>query len=73
MEILKFVCGGEFGDVHAIWQDTIWWAFEEMLTLVSCDMGDCSEDVGRMSGSAFYAVPVINPTFPGLLVDIEVG
>jgi hypothetical protein len=43
-----------------------------MLAFVRGDVTDCGEDIGGMCSSAFYAVSVIDPSFTGFMIDIEV-
>ena len=46
MQVLEFVGGSEFGDVHAIREYTVWGSLQQMFGLVCCDMRDCGENVG---------------------------
>jgi hypothetical protein len=43
-----------------------------MLALVGSDVADCGEDVGRVCGSTFNAVTMIDASLAGFVVDIKV-
>ena len=43
-----------------------------MLAFIGGDVTDCREDIGGMSSSAFYAISVIDPSFAGFMIDVEI-
>jgi len=43
-----------------------------MLAFVGGDVTDCREDIGGMSSCAFYAISVIDPSFAGFMIDVEI-
>ena len=52
-------------------QYAIWLSLQQMLTLVSSDMADGSEDVCAVSGTTFYAVSVVDSTLACLRIYVE--
>jgi len=72
VEILELVSGRKLLDVQTIWQDTIWLSLEEMLAFVGSNVRNRSEDIASVSGSAFYAVPVVDASLSSLRINIEI-
>lgn len=71
MQILEFVHGLEFDDVEPVRQNSVGFPLQQMFAFVGGDMTDCCEDIGGMCSSAFYAISVIDSSFAGLMIDIE--
>lgn len=71
VEVLELVHGRELGDVETIGEDTIGLALEQMLTLVSCDVGNGGEDIAGMGGSSLDAVSMIDSALSSLGVNVK--
>ena len=72
VQVLEFVHGGEFLDVESIRQYSIRLSFQEMLALVCSDVRNGGEYIGRVSGSPFDAISVIDAPFASLSINIKV-
>lgn len=64
--------GGEFLDVQTVGEDTVWLPLQQVLTLISCDVGDSGEDVGRVGCSALNAVSVVDTTLSSFGIHVKV-
>lgn len=62
----------EFDDIQPIWEDTIRFAFEQMLRFVCGNMRDRGEDICTVSGGTLDTIPVIDAALPGLVINVEV-
>lgn len=71
MQVLKFVHSRKFDDVQTIGQDSVGFAFEQMLTLVGGDVRDGGKDIGGVGGGTLDAVAVIYSTLARLGVYIK--
>lgn len=72
VEVLELMGGRKLLDVQTVWQDTIRLSLEEMLAFVCSNVGNRGEDIARVSGSAFYAVPVVDASLSSLCINIEI-
>jgi len=72
VHILEFMHSLKLDDIQAIWQYTIRFAFQQMLTLVCRNMGDGRKNISTVSSRTFNTVSVIDTTFPGFVIDIKV-
>jgi len=72
VHILEFMHSLKLDDIQAVGQYTIRFALQQMLTLVCRNMGDGRKDISTMSSRTFNTVSVINATFSGFVIDIEV-
>lgn len=72
MQVLELVSGRELLDVETVGQDTVWFPLQQVLTLVSCDVGDSGKDIGRVGCSSLNAVAVVDTTLSSFSIDIEV-
>ena len=72
MQILEFVHSLEFDDVKPIRQNSVRLPLQQMFAFVGGDMTDRREDIGGMCCSSFYAISVIDSSFAGFMIDIEI-
>ena len=72
VEVLELVHGREFLHIQPVRYDAIGPPLQEVLAFIGGDVRDRGEDVGRVRGSTFDAVSMVNSPFPGLGVHIKV-
>jgi len=71
VKVLEFMGSCEFGDVHAVGENTIRWPSQQVLALIRGDVRNRREDVGRVGSCAFHAISVVDAATTGLLVNVE--
>lgn len=72
VQVLELVGSAELLDVQAVGKDTVRLALEQVLALVSSDMGYGGEDICCVCRTALYAVAVVDTSLASFCVAVEV-
>ena len=72
VKVLELVHRLELDDVQTVRENAVWFPLEQVLRLVSSDMGDRRENVGAMGCRSLDAVAVVDPALSCFMINIEI-
>lgn len=69
---MELVDGLEFDNIETVRKNTIRFSLQQVLALVCSDMRHGRENIGAVCGRSFYAVSVVDTSFPSFMIDVEI-